>query len=59
VVERFGARRLLYGSDWPVCTLAASYAEVLEVAERFVGGSAGVFGENADALYGLSSAADG
>jgi hypothetical protein len=40
-------------------TLAASYAEVLEVAERFVGRSAEVFGENAVALYGLSSAADG
>lgn len=24
-VEKFGADRLMFGSDWPVCTLAASY----------------------------------
>jgi L-fuconolactonase len=28
-VERFGIRRLLFGSDWPVCQLAASYGQVL------------------------------
>ena len=27
----FGADRCLWGSDWPVCTLAASYAETLEL----------------------------
>jgi L-fuconolactonase len=31
-VEAFGPRRLLFGSDWPVCLLAASYAEVVEAA---------------------------
>jgi L-fuconolactonase len=50
VVERFGARQLLLGSDWPVCTLAASYVEVVELAERFAGRPAGVFAENAVAL---------
>jgi L-fuconolactonase len=32
LVELFGPERLMFGSDWPVCTLAASYAEVLELA---------------------------
>jgi L-fuconolactonase len=27
----FGADRLMIGSDWPVCTLAASYAKTMEV----------------------------
>jgi L-fuconolactonase len=42
VLELFGPERLMFGSDWPVCTLAATYAEVLEVAR--------------DALTGLSAA---
>jgi L-fuconolactonase len=30
VVEWFGGQRLMFGSDWPVCLLAASYQEVLD-----------------------------
>ncbi|WP_432878995.1 amidohydrolase family protein [Kribbella sp. CA-245084] len=29
VLELFGSERLLFGSDWPVCTLAAGRAEVI------------------------------
>ncbi|MFC5638943.1 amidohydrolase family protein [Streptomyces bullii] len=36
VLEAFGPGRLMFGSDWPVCTLAASYGEVLDVAVRLV-----------------------
>lgn len=32
VAGAFGPDRLVFGSDWPVCTLAASYAEVLDLA---------------------------
>ncbi|MHB9857483.1 amidohydrolase family protein [Streptomyces sp. YIM S03343] len=32
VLDAFGPGRLMYGSDWPVCTLAASYGEVLDAA---------------------------
>jgi L-fuconolactonase len=32
LLDRFGPGRLIFGSDWPVCTLAASYAEVTAVA---------------------------
>ncbi|TVQ28325.1 MAG: amidohydrolase [Spirochaetaceae bacterium] len=28
-LEAFGARRLMIGSDWPVCTLAATYQDVM------------------------------
>eukprot|EP01037_Dinobryon_pediforme_P021151 gene21151-21943_t len=30
-LEAFGSQRLMFGSDWPVCLLAASYAEVARV----------------------------
>ncbi|MBA2427032.1 MAG: amidohydrolase family protein [Actinobacteria bacterium] len=58
VVDWFGEDRLIYGSDWPVCTLAGSYDDVIDVAERAVLGfdEAGVervFGGNAAAFYGL------
>ncbi|MCS3416495.1 MULTISPECIES: amidohydrolase family protein [unclassified Pseudomonas] len=32
----FGQSRVLFGSDWPVCTLAATYLKVKTVAERLV-----------------------
>jgi L-fuconolactonase len=32
LVDAFGPGRLIFGSDWPVCTLAASYAEVVSLA---------------------------
>jgi len=33
LLDLFGARRLLFGSDWPVCLLAASYDRVLGLAQ--------------------------
>ncbi|MFE5887332.1 amidohydrolase family protein [Streptomyces sp. NPDC056462] len=32
VLKAFGPGRLMFGSDWPVCTLAATYGEVLAAA---------------------------
>jgi L-fuconolactonase len=32
LLDSFGPGRLLFGSDWPVCLLAATYAEVLSLA---------------------------
>ncbi len=32
LIDAFGAQRLLFGSDWPVCLLAASYEQVLDLA---------------------------
>jgi L-fuconolactonase len=34
VLAAFGPRRLAFGSDWPVCLLAASYAEVVAAVEE-------------------------
>jgi L-fucono-1,5-lactonase len=36
-LEAFGADRLLFGSDWPVCLLASSYAAHLEALEGLIG----------------------
>ena len=33
VLESFGPDRVMFGSDWPVCLLAATYAEVVETAQ--------------------------
>jgi L-fucono-1,5-lactonase len=33
-LEAFGPNRLMFGSDWPVCLLATSYADVVSIAEE-------------------------
>jgi len=33
VLDAFGPDRVMFGSDWPVCLLAATYAEVVQAAE--------------------------
>jgi L-fuconolactonase len=33
VLERFGPERVMFGSDWPVCLLAATYGRVVETAK--------------------------
>lgn len=35
VVEHFGTERVMYGSDWPVLTLAARYIDWFSFTERF------------------------
>jgi len=36
VFEAFGADRVMYGSDWPVCRVAATYGEMLGIAQAYV-----------------------
>ncbi len=60
VFDCFGSDRLMFGSDWPVCTLAASYAEVVLLVQHYVRGMSGniqdqIFGGNAARFYGLST----
>lgn len=38
VLECFGPQRTMFGSDWPVCLLAASYDEVVGVCEALAAG---------------------
>ncbi|MGW6544740.1 amidohydrolase family protein [Streptomyces massasporeus] len=33
-LEAFGPGRLMYGSDWPVCTLGAAYGDTLDLTRR-------------------------
>lgn len=37
VLENFGPRRLMMGSDWPVCLLATSYSRWIAVLEEWIG----------------------
>ncbi|GHI03367.1 amidohydrolase [Streptomyces cellostaticus] len=37
-LESFGPDRLMFGSDWPVCTLAATYAQVGQAARELTSG---------------------
>jgi len=58
VVDWFGAGRLMFGSDWPVCLLATTYAGVVNGLEEALGPiSAGdasrIFGLNAAGVYRL------
>jgi L-fuconolactonase len=59
VFTAFGEDRLMFGSDWPVCLQAASYAEVLNALRSILDplldadGMAKVFGGNAIDFYKL------
>jgi L-fuconolactonase len=57
-IEAFGEDRIMFGSDWPVCLLAASYSKVLGVVEGFYAthameGFDKLMGENAERFYRL------
>lgn len=56
LLATFGPERLIFGSDWPVVTLRASYAQWIEAAEALLANLTeaqriAVFGGNAQKLY--------
>jgi L-fuconolactonase len=56
--EMFGTERLMYGSDWPVCLLAASYESQLDIVQSYVKDhsaeeKSNVMGRNAMRFYNL------
>ncbi|HEX8037786.1 MAG TPA: amidohydrolase family protein [Chryseosolibacter sp.] len=58
VFESFGTSRLLYGSDWPVCLVAASYDGQLSIVQNYLKQFSAaekekVLGENAKRFYNL------
>lgn len=55
VLDAFGPARVMFGSDWPVCLLAASYAEVVEAAEALTSALSGT--ERQDLFAGTASRA--
>jgi len=64
VFGAFGPKRLMFGSDWPVCLLAAGYQQVLEIIENYVQDCAAdikdkIFGGNAAEFYQLKAAKRG
>ena len=57
-LECFGPDRLMFGSDWPVCTLAATYTQVVDATSLLLNGltsdqRAAVFGGTARRTYSL------
>jgi L-fuconolactonase len=59
LLDCFGPERLMFGSDWPVCTAEASYREVLRLARSVLGGlspagQAAVLGGTAASVYRLN-----
>lgn len=60
VVEAFGMKRLMFGSDWPVCLVAAPYAEVVKLVSEYFSGFSedeqdDFFGRNASRFYNLDN----
>jgi len=58
--ESFGAKRLMIGSDWPVCTVAASYGQVVNLVKDYMSSYTAedreaVFGGNAANFWRLQS----
>lgn len=63
VVGWFGEERLMFGSDWPVCLVAGSYAQAFDALEYALGdfgpsAKAKIFGGNAIGFYRLAADTD-
>ncbi len=59
VLDAFGPDRVMFGSDWPVCLLAASYGEVVQAAVELTSDLNGternaVFADTARRVYDLT-----
>jgi L-fuconolactonase len=59
-LDLFGADRLMFGSDWPVCELAATYGEVHEALVEALGPISkserlAIFGGTAARFYGIEA----
>jgi L-fuconolactonase len=57
-LDAFGPARMMFGSDWPVCTLTANYPDVLAAARDLTAGLSpaereAVFAVTATSVYGL------
>jgi len=58
-LDSFGAERLMIGSDWPVCTVAATYSRVIDlvrsaIANRTASERAAIMGGTARTFWNLS-----
>jgi L-fuconolactonase len=58
VFEAFGTKRLMTGSDWPVCLVASEYKAVISIVNDYIKGMPGdiqnrIMGMNCIDFYGL------
>ncbi|MGO4528261.1 amidohydrolase [Paenibacillus sp. 2TAF8] len=58
VLQAFGPERVMYGSDWPVCTVAGTYGDVINLLQTHVQSLPEaeqqlIFGDNCAAFYNL------
>lgn len=58
IIQHFGTNRVMYGSDWPVCLVAASYQKQLNIVEKYLqpfstSEKQKIMGENAIRFYNL------
>lgn len=58
VVEAFGTKRLMIGSDWPVCLVASSYEKAINLVKEYISQFSekeqiGILGQNAVHCYKL------
>ena len=58
VLEAFGVNRIMYGSDWPVCLVAATYEKQLSIVKNYISKlsdteGAKILGLNAQRFYNL------
>ena len=58
VLDAFGSERCMVGSDWPVCTLAGEYSEVMKlvidwISQLSASEQAAILGETCSRVYGL------
>ena len=58
VVNAFGSKRIMFGSDWPVCLVAASYGKMLGIVKGYFASFSlteqqDFFGNNATEFYQL------
>ena len=61
-LEYFGSKRMMFGSDWPVCLLAATYERVLDAFQNLLAHlnedeRRGIFSDNAVEFYRLEAEA--
>jgi len=59
VFETFGTKRLMFGSDWPVCNVAGGYDKVVEIVKSYTAKlsadeQADIWGNNAISFYKLA-----
>jgi predicted TIM-barrel fold metal-dependent hydrolase len=61
-IESFGWDRVVWGGDWPVCTVTASLRQWVAITQEIVAGASDgerhrLFHENAERIYGIGRSA--